>query len=334
MIARMHSRLHRGLLLTALVASGASARAQDTMLAQPYRLDASHSDVAFAVGFLHGTKTRGRFDDLRGVLFLDSLTPQRSSLTIVIGAKSINTGSAHRDEHLRTSDFFDVARFPRIVFQSRSVAKRGAAWTATGDLTMHGVTRTVSIPFRPTYGPVSTPQGHRDAGFSGALRLARKDFGIMGGATFNPWFDAVRSAAVGDSVDITLDVAWWRTDFVVEHDAERDSALARISRDGVARVVAAARARQAAQPQAFADAEWNLAQLARALQARGRSSDAVAVLTMIRDFYPTSASAHAALGLGFELVGDMARAREAYDRALALDAGEVLALERRRWAGK
>src|SRR6266702_1577449 len=113
-----------------------------------FRIDAGHSEVGFSIGFL-GHPVRGRFDDIRGTIACAAGNPGASSITVVIGANSINTGSAHRDEHLRSPDFFDVARFPVIVFRSTRIASgaRGGI-VATGTLTMHGITRAVEIPFR------------------------------------------------------------------------------------------------------------------------------------------------------------------------------------------
>lgn len=297
---------------------------------RPYRLDASHSDVQFSVGFVYGSRVRGRFDDLRGALLYDERMPERSSLTIVIGVASINTGSRHRDEHLRSTDFFDAAAHPRMIFQSQRVERSGDAWVLVGPLTMRGVTREIRIPFRPAYGPVVTPQGHRTLGFSASARLARKDFGILGGSTHNSWFDEVRSAAVADSVDVDLSVAWWDTEFDRERDRGREAALARIDRDGAASVVRTVRARHAQKPAEFEGAEWEMGQLARALLARRRVVDALEVLKLNAELFPRSAAAHASLGLGYEWAGEVAAAGRAYGTALALDRYDPLALERRR----
>src|SRR5690242_16234077 len=158
-----------------------------------FRIDAGHSDVAFSIGFL-GHPVRGRFEDVRGTIVYAPENAAASAVTVVIGAKSIATGSAHRDEHLRSPDFFDVAKYPVIVFRSATIVARGDSFTATGSLTMHGVTRAVVIPFRETTRPVADPHGSTLTFFSGHLRIARKDFGILGGSKYNDWFDELRSA--------------------------------------------------------------------------------------------------------------------------------------------
>src|SRR4051812_5714705 len=136
-----------------LVLAGIVSHPISTSPMREFRIDAGHSDVAFSIGFL-GHPVRGRFDDIRGTIAYAAGDPAASAMTVVIGAKSIATGSAHRDEHLRSADFFDVAKYPTIVFRSTAIEGRGGALVANGVLTMHGVSRPVSIPFREASAPV------------------------------------------------------------------------------------------------------------------------------------------------------------------------------------
>ena len=123
-----------------------------------FRIDAGHSDIAFSIGFL-GLPVRGRFSDIRGIIAYAAGNPSGSAVTVVIGAKSIATGSDHRDEHLRSADFFDVARYPTIVFRSDSITQHRESLMASGALTMHGVTKRVVIPFREISKPIADPHG-------------------------------------------------------------------------------------------------------------------------------------------------------------------------------
>jgi polyisoprenoid-binding protein YceI len=312
-------------ILPLLYASELAAQAPSGQV-RAYRVDAGHSDVEFSIPFLYGT-VRGRFDDLHGTVTYDARQPARSSVTFVIGAASVSTGSRHRDEHLRSADFFDVERFPRVTFQSTRVAAARGGFVATGPLTVHGVTREVSIPFRVAHAPVADPHGSSLVGFAGAVRLARKDFGIEGGSRFNPWFDALRSATMGDSVDVTLAVEAWDTDFGRTHEAQLDSAVARVTRDGVPALAAQARAARARDPNALKNEEWNVDRLGRALLARGRTADAVAVFRLAAELYPQSPQAQTSLGEGLSAAGDPAAAEAAFRRALALDPAETRAAE-------
>src|SRR6476469_5052423 len=100
-----------------------------------FRIDAGHSDIAFSIGFL-GHPVRGRFSDIRGIIAYSAGNPSGSAVTVVIGTKSIAPGSDHRDEHLRSAYFFDVARYPTIVFRSDSITQHRASLMASGARTM------------------------------------------------------------------------------------------------------------------------------------------------------------------------------------------------------
>jgi len=319
-------KLTASLAILAACASGA-ARAQAPAAPPPeYRIDAGHSRVEFSVPFLY-LPVRGRFNAVRGTLLYDPARPERSSVSAVIEVKSVDTGSAHRDEHLRSADFFDAERFPRIVFQSRRVRRAGAALAMTGPLTMHGVTREVTVRFRPLAPPVADPHGSNIAVFSGEVKLARKDFGIMGGSRFNPWFDAARSATMGDSVTVTLEISGWAPDPLRSLDAEVAAALALIDREGAAAVAASIREEARRNPAAFADAEWGIDQVGSALLARRRWADALEVLALNAELFPRSSAAQASVAGAYERQGYRAQALAWTRRALALDAFDTRAME-------
>src|SRR4051812_3366745 len=144
---------------SALVVATAFAVAwEGTVRYREYRVEAAHSTIGFAIRFL-GHPVHGRFDDVRGTIMYVRSEPTASSATIVIPTAGINTGSKHRDEHLRSSDFFDAAQYPTIFFTSRSVSRARNGFVVSGPLTMHGVTREVSIPFQVAGPPVADPHG-------------------------------------------------------------------------------------------------------------------------------------------------------------------------------
>lgn len=186
--------------------------AQPTPDTREFRIDAGHSVVEFSVPFL-GYAVRGRFDDVKGSLFYAptaSGEPGSSRVALSIPLSGLSTGSKHRDEHLRSEDFFNADSFPTITFRSTTIVRRDTAFVMRGTLVMHGVSREVAIPF--TAGPlVEDPHGSTLLHFAGRLRLARKDYGIAGGSKNNDWFDSLRSSTMGDSVDVTLEVAAWRS---------------------------------------------------------------------------------------------------------------------------
>ena len=165
-----------------------------------WTIDPAHTEVGFAVKHLMISTVKGRFTDVRGTIRMDERTPAGGEADVSIGVTSITTGNADRDAHLRSADFFDAERFPTIRFQSRRV-EPGAqgSFLLHGDLTIRGVTRPVSLEVHAE-GTVQDPWGSRRAGFSGALRIKRSDFGI----TWNQLIEA-GGVAVGDEVRITLE---------------------------------------------------------------------------------------------------------------------------------
>jgi len=179
----------RAAVLLAVLAVPGMAPAAD-----PYHVDPSHSNVDFRIRHLISTVS-GRFSAFSGTILLDTTDMTKSSVTFVIDAKSIDTANAKRDEHLRSADFFDVEKYPEIVFESSSIAKTGEnAYAVTGNFTMHGVTKPITVPV--TYlGSMTGPRGTPLAGFVAEVVLNRKDFGIV----WNRALDA-GGAVLGDEV--------------------------------------------------------------------------------------------------------------------------------------
>src|SRR5438105_6392512 len=112
---------------------------------ETYKFDPTHSKIAFQVRHLLGT-ARGEFHKFTGTIDFDRERPERSTVTAIIPLASIDTKIAKRDQHLLSADFFDAAKFPGITFRSRAVKRTGAdSGDITGDLTMHGVTRPITL---------------------------------------------------------------------------------------------------------------------------------------------------------------------------------------------
>ncbi len=322
-------RIDRVIACLVALAGAARAEAQTAGLSslQQFTIGNSDADVEFSVPFMF-TRVRGRFDRVGGTLLLPGSDYAAGSVSVVIAVGSIDTGLPSRDEHLRSDDFFDAVRYPAIVFQSRRVTRTRGGYLVTGPLTMHGVTREVSISFRPTH-PLSWDTVHWTAwaGFEGRLRLSLKDFGILGGDRHNAWFDRARSRTVPDSVEVTLRFDGTREDWARRDRPRVESLLAESLAGGVAAAVERFRAlRRAGSPeaQAFAD---RIPLLAMALLARGRVADAVALRTLEAEVDPGSADAHAGLGLALVRAGRLAEARAAFGRALELDRYDTRAME-------
>ena len=294
---------------------------------EEYVVDAGHSIVEFSVPFAF-TRVKGRFTEWHGTVLYDRANPARSSVTVVIDTRSLDTGWPHRDEHLRTSDFFDVEHFPTIVFQSDSLRPAPNGWMVDGRLTMHGVTKGVSLPMQIVSGaPQRSPESRNmilDA--SSTLRLARKDFGITGGSKYNSWFDGARAATMGDSVSVSLELEGWLPDAESERSAGVDAAIARIKSSGMqAQIDRLRQARDSAQRGRTLAGQpgpaWpayyrGLDLTVRGLIAQRDVPDALALaneLTTLFDSWPS----YALQGYTFAVAGEQSRSAAALARAKA-----------------
>jgi polyisoprenoid-binding protein YceI len=143
-----------------------------------YTVDASHSHFGFVARHAMITKVKGAFREFTGGGHFDAADPGRSTLELTIAVDSIDTGNADRDAHLRTNDFFDLEHFPEIRFVSTAIEPSGQdVFSVTGDLTIKGVTKPVTIEVEYT-GAAEDPFGNNRIGLEGSLTVNRKDWGL------------------------------------------------------------------------------------------------------------------------------------------------------------
>ena len=171
------------------------ALALPAFAADTFQIDPVHSEAGFQIRHVV-TKVRGRFAKFSGTILYDQANPAKSSVDVAIDASSITTENDMRDKDLRSEKFFDVAKYPTLTFKSTSVKPTGKdQLEVTGTFTLHGVTKTITIPVKalgvaPGMAPNTTV-----AGFEGGLTIKRSDYGIT---TYVP--------VVGDEVEISLNV--------------------------------------------------------------------------------------------------------------------------------
>ena len=160
-------------------------------------IDPGHTDLAFVGRHFMVTKVRGRFTDVTGRVVI---APQMSdsSVEVTIGMASVESGSADRDDHIRSADLFDVERYPTATFVSRTVDWTGSSGTVHGDLTIHGVTR--HVPLVVSFeGYVPDPWGGHRAIFSARTTVNREDFGIT-------WNVALEAGGLLVSKDVRIEI--------------------------------------------------------------------------------------------------------------------------------
>jgi polyisoprenoid-binding protein YceI len=180
-------------LMTAALLTAAPASTWD--------LDATHAELGFKVRHMMVSWTRGKFDRFDGTLQLDEQDVTKSKVSVSVDTTSVNTNVKDRDDHLRGPDFFDTARFPRMTFTSTGLVQRNGKLFITGDLTLHGVTKPVTLEAEPLPPAVKDPWGKWRTGTRATATLKRKDFGL----TWNKALEA-GGIAVGDDVELALDV--------------------------------------------------------------------------------------------------------------------------------
>ncbi len=188
-----------GLIVGVLVGSSKAANAQ---AANEWKIDPYHSKAGFAVKHMMISNVRGEFSKVSGTAEYDGKNINTAKVNAVIEASSIDTGNDDRDKHLKNKDFFDVEKFPEIKFVSKKSTAAGAGkFKLTGDLTMHGVTKEVTLDVEGPSDPINDKHGSIKVGAVATGKVNRKDFGLSYGGLMDNG-----GAMIGDEVAITLDI--------------------------------------------------------------------------------------------------------------------------------
>jgi polyisoprenoid-binding protein YceI len=171
-------------------------------LAATWNIDPEHSTIGFKVKHLMVSNVQGNFGKYTGTVDINDKDITRSKVEVSIDTSSINTNVVKRDDHLRSADFFDVAKYPAMTFVSKKVAKAGKdKLKVTGDLTLHGVTKEVVLAVEGPSQESKDPWGNLRKGASATAKINRKDFGLT-------WNKALETGGVvvGDEISITLEI--------------------------------------------------------------------------------------------------------------------------------
>lgn len=165
-----------------------------------WKIDPSHSHIEFAVKHLMISTVKGRFSDVEGEIVIVPGTPAASSVTATIKAVSIDTRTGQRDDHLRSADFLHAENYPEITFKSTRITGDASEFKVTGDLTIRGTTREVTLD-ATNEGSGKDPWGGERIGFSAKTKIDRRDFGLT-------WNQAIESGGVvvGTEVKISIEI--------------------------------------------------------------------------------------------------------------------------------
>ncbi|MBK9965459.1 MAG: polyisoprenoid-binding protein [Holophagales bacterium] len=201
--------MKKNLLSVALAAVLGLASA--SALAETWAVDSSHSTVGFSVRHMMVSNVKGAFGKFTATVDGSPADPATAKISATIEVASVDTRDTKRDDHLRSADFFDAAKFPQMTFTSTKVEKLSAtAAKVTGDLTFHGVTKPVVLDVEYTQ-PVKSPWGKSVVGATATGKISRKDFGVAWSKTLDGG-----GLVVGDEVTLQFDLELVKKDAPVK----------------------------------------------------------------------------------------------------------------------
>jgi polyisoprenoid-binding protein YceI len=171
-----------------------------------YTIDPAHSRLGFVARHAMVTKVRGNFNEFEGTTTIDGADPSKSTVSVAAKTASIDTRNADRDGHLRTNDFLQVDEYPEITFASTAISHDGGNdFEVTGDLTIKGVTKSVTFPLE-FQGEAKDPFGNTRIGFEGSTSIVRSEYGI----TFNAALET-GGVLVSDKITLELEISAIKT---------------------------------------------------------------------------------------------------------------------------
>lgn len=189
----------RKTLLSLFAAASCFLVAINPAAAKEFEVDSAHSQIGFSVTHLGLSEVEGRFNDFSGKFDWDAKNLKKSSISFTAKTESVNTDNAKRDKHLRNDDFFDAAKYPNLSFKSTKIEKlSGNRYNVTGELSAHGVTKTIKVP-ATIKGPIDAfGDGEESIGFRATFKINRLDYGIGSG------WQSGSDKVVGHDVFITV----------------------------------------------------------------------------------------------------------------------------------
>jgi polyisoprenoid-binding protein YceI len=195
--AFMKNWISRTLIVLVVVIAAPLAASADT-----WQIDPVHTTVGFSVRHMTISTVRGQFNKVAGTITANDNDPATAAIEATIDTASIDTHSPDRDSDLKSANFLDVAKYPTMTFKSKKIEAAGPGkYNVVGDLTLHGVTKEVTLAVEATGAPIKDPWGNMRAGATATTTINRKDFGL----TWNKMIEA-GGAVVGDAVAVEIDV--------------------------------------------------------------------------------------------------------------------------------
>jgi polyisoprenoid-binding protein YceI len=167
--------------------------------ATTWAIDDAHTTIGFSVKHMMVSEQKGAFDKFKGTIELDDKDVTKSKVDVTVETASINTKNQKRDDHLKGAEFFDVTKFPTLTFKSTKIEKAGEGFKVTGDLNMHGITKSVVLDVGALSDSYKDPWGGTHRGTTAKTTVARKDFGLL-------WNAAIEKGGVVVGENVTIEI--------------------------------------------------------------------------------------------------------------------------------
>jgi polyisoprenoid-binding protein YceI len=309
-------------LLTFFILTTSLATAQGTLTPdQLFPVETSHSYVEFTITYMGYARVKGRFADFSGMIRYDPKNPLTTSVSIAIKVESIDTDLDFRDKDLRSENWFDAAKYPSILFVSRKATPRVDGFDLTGDLTIKGITREVTLKMAAPSGVVKDARADLQVVFSGTTRIDRTTFGVEG----KNW-SGIKEGVTAVSNEVNIEVGMLGKQL----QAGNLQNMVKFTKGAAGIYKAIKEAGIDAGLMEFkklldaksADVSM-LAITGKMLRTEGRLDDAKAVYEMNHDAFPESSEVYYSLGELALLNSDIRGARSFFEEALRKDPGNI-----------
>lgn len=301
-----------------------------------YDYDTPHSAVEFTIGFMGLTNVRGRFADYAGTVMFDSEDITKTTTTVIIKTESIDTDNDWRDKHLKSSDFFDVEKYPHITFQSQSVTRSADGYVMHGTLIMHGVSKEIDVPFKVLHEEAKDGWGNRRIGLVAELKLNRKEYGVVGGTFWNKQIDLNRMALT-DDVTISLSVQGRIANMNKMNFRKGEKPpigelfLSKINEEGIESGLKFYSEAKSQHAEEYSFSEWDIQLTGSRLLGAEKVDEAIAVFELAAKEYPESADSFDSLAEAYAAQGNGDMALINYRKVLEIDPHSTSAIEMTRW---
>ena len=293
---------------------------------QFFPIDKGHSYVEFSIKYMGAAKVRGRFADFSGLIYYDGKNTTSTSVSFVIKTASINTDLEFRDNDLKSENWLDAAKFPAILFLSKSSVKSSTGFDITGDITMKGITKEITLHMEPPSPVMKDVRADLQVVFTGTTKLDRTTFGVEG----KNW-SAIKEGITAVDNEVVIEVSMLGKQFQESNFLNRVKSTDRpsgkiykiINEQNVdAGIAEFERIRSAGPIESGA-----LDMVGKMLRLEGKTNEALRLFEVNKNTFPNEAQVYLTLGETYLLMGDLPNAKNQFSEALQRDPQQIASIE-------